>query len=113
MTHAVVLSRAYREDIFSLQLKFNLLQYVPRQLRELYQWLEVDFHPLKLSERVSSVLQWIREQNREPELVHYIPYLQRIVVSRVLQQVVCLSNNLPFMTLHLRLRHVLELSLLP
>ncbi|CAK8675557.1 unnamed protein product [Clavelina lepadiformis] len=76
-----------RSSLIEDFLKFNLLQYVPRQLRELYQWLEVDFHPLQLSERVSGTLQWIKEQTREPELVQYIPHLQGIVVSRVLQQV--------------------------
>ena len=74
-------------------MKFNLLQYVPRQLRELYQWLEVDFHPLKLSERVSSTLQWITEQTREPELVQYIPHLQNIIISRVLQQVTVMHGD--------------------
>nr|CAB3241609.1 eukaryotic translation initiation factor 3 subunit A [Phallusia mammillata] len=68
-------------------LKYNLLQYCPQQLRDLYQWLEKDFHPLRLTGRVSGVLHWIKEQTREPELVQYIPYLENIVISRVLQQV--------------------------
>ena len=76
------------------QLKYNLLQYVPRQLRELYQWLEVDFHPLKLSDRVATTLTWMKEQTREPELVQYVPHLQGIVIFRVLQQVRCDAANL-------------------
>ena len=69
------------------QVRFNLLQYVPRQLRELYQWLEKDFHPLRLTEKVASTLQWMKEQTREPELIQYIPQLQGVIISKVLQQV--------------------------
>ncbi|XP_039249045.2 eukaryotic translation initiation factor 3 subunit A-like [Styela clava] len=67
--------------------KHNILQYTPKQLRDLFQWLEVDFHPLRLSARVGQSLQWIREQTREPELAQYITALEGNVVSRVLQQV--------------------------
>lgn len=38
-----------------LQVRFNLLQYVVPDVKELYNWLEVDFHPLKLSGRVTKV----------------------------------------------------------
>lgn len=31
------------------------MQYVVPEVKELYNWLEVDFHPLKLSARVSKV----------------------------------------------------------
>lgn len=37
------------------QVRFNLLQYVVPDVKELYNWLEVDFHPLKLSGRVTKV----------------------------------------------------------
>lgn len=37
------------------QVRFNLLQYVVPEVKELYNWLEVDFHPLKLSGRVTKV----------------------------------------------------------
>uniref|UniRef100_F6R8V3 Eukaryotic translation initiation factor 3 subunit A n=1 Tax=Ciona intestinalis TaxID=7719 RepID=F6R8V3_CIOIN len=89
-----------RSSLIDDFLKFNLLQYVPRQIRELYQWLEVDFHPRKLYERVSCTLSWIKEQTREPELVQYIPYLQKIVVSKVLQQVSQVYQTIEFS--HLR-----------
>lgn len=32
-----------------------MLQYVVPEVKELYNWLEVDFHPLKLSGRVTKV----------------------------------------------------------
>lgn len=31
------------------------MQYVVPEVKELYNWLEVDFHPLKLCSRVSKV----------------------------------------------------------
>lgn len=34
-----------------------MLQYVVPEVKELYNWLEVDFHPLKLSGRVTKVNQ--------------------------------------------------------
>ena len=40
---------------FYSQVRFNLLQYVVPEVKELYNWLEVDFHPLKLSGRVTKV----------------------------------------------------------
>ena len=39
----------------SLQVRFNVVQYVVPEVKELYNWLEVDFHPLKLCSRVSKV----------------------------------------------------------
>lgn len=68
-------------------MKYNLLEYVPRQLKDLYKWLENDFHPLKLAELVSKSLNWINEQTKEPELRQYIEPLQAVVICRVLQQV--------------------------
>ena len=37
------------------QVRFNLLQYILPEVKELYNWLEMDFHPLKLSGRVTKV----------------------------------------------------------
>lgn len=36
-------------------MRFNLLQYIISDVKELYSWLEVDFHPLKLCGRVTKV----------------------------------------------------------
>lgn len=99
------------------QVRFNLLQYVVPEVKELYNWLEVDFHPLKLSGRVTKVntfflicihvlvstplhcvltdltflhqvLDWVREQaEKEPDLQQYVPHLQNNTILRLLQQV--------------------------
>ena len=71
-------------------MRYNLIEYVPRQLKELYEWLELKNHPLKMADRVSSVFEWMSEQTAEPELVNYIPHLRQVVIARVLQQV-CLK----------------------
>lgn len=36
-------------------MRFNLLQYIVPEVKELYNWLEVEFHPLKLCGRVTKV----------------------------------------------------------
>ena len=76
-----------------IQMKYNLLEYVPRELKNLYKYLELDFHPLKLNARVSTALKWINDQTKEPELRQYIEPLQKVVICRVLQQVcVCVCS---------------------
>lgn len=46
----------------AFQVRFNLLQYVVPDVKELYNWLEVDFHPLKLSGRVTKVTKLLKEK---------------------------------------------------
>ena len=38
------------------QVRFNLMQYIVPEVKEVYNWLEVEFHPLKLSGRVTKVM---------------------------------------------------------
>ena len=65
-------------------MKYNILQYVHPELQNLYRWLEVEFHPLKLSSRVASSLEFI-EKNKD--LNQYVPALQDITIMRLLKQV--------------------------
>uniref|UniRef100_A0A8B9H1Y7 Eukaryotic translation initiation factor 3 subunit A n=1 Tax=Astyanax mexicanus TaxID=7994 RepID=A0A8B9H1Y7_ASTMX len=44
-----------RQSLINDMVKFNLLQYVVPEVKELYSWLEVEFHPLKLCGRVTNV----------------------------------------------------------
>merc|ERR1719427_493779 len=85
-----------RETLLEDFMKYNLLEYVPRQLKELYEWLELKNHPLKMADRVSSVFEWMSEQTAEPELVNYIPHLRQVVITRVLQQVSSLYKSISF-----------------
>jgi len=85
-----------REALLDDFMRYNLIEYVPRQLKELYEWLELKNHPLKMADRVSSVFEWMSEQTAEPELVNYIPHLRQVVIARVLQQVSSLYNVISF-----------------
>jgi len=85
-----------REALLDDFMKYNLIEYVPRQLKELYEWLELKNHPLKMADRVSSVFEWMSEQTAEPELVNYIPHLRQVVITRVLQQVSSLYKSISF-----------------
>ena len=63
---------------------------VHEELRNLYQWLEVEFHPLNLSERVSGPLKFIAGRD---DLSQYVPALQDITTTRVLKQVGYKTHN--------------------
>ncbi|XP_074089649.1 eukaryotic translation initiation factor 3 subunit A [Macrotis lagotis] len=77
--------------------RFNVLQYVVPEVKDLYNWLEVEFNPLKLCERVTKVLNWVREQaEKEPELQQYVPQLQNNTILRLLQQVAQIYQSIEF-----------------
>ena len=61
-------------------MKYGIVQHVYPELINLYQWLEVEFHPLKLSSRVMTALDFI---GKKEELVRYVPALQDITIMRV------------------------------
>ena len=65
-------------------MKYNIVQFVYPELQNLYQWLEVDFHPLKLASHVQSCLDFIATKE---DLAPYIPALQDITIMRVIKQV--------------------------
>ena len=79
----------------TLQAKYNIVKNVHEELRGLYQWLEVDFHPLKLAERVAAPLKYIASNN---ELNQYVPALQDITTTRVLKQVCITRCPIAFMS---------------
>nr|XP_014345835.1 PREDICTED: eukaryotic translation initiation factor 3 subunit A [Latimeria chalumnae] len=44
-----------RQTLINDMVRFNVLQYVVPDVKEVYNWLEVDFHPLKLCGRVTKI----------------------------------------------------------
>lgn len=68
--------------------KYNVMQHVYPELKDLFKWLEVEFHPLKLSERVVKCLDFIESR---PELAtdynQYVPPIKEIAVTRLVKQV--------------------------
>nr|XP_020457078.1 eukaryotic translation initiation factor 3 subunit A [Monopterus albus] len=86
-----------RQSLINDMVRFNLLQYVVPEVKELYNWLEVDFHPLKLSGRVTKVLNWVRDQGeKEMDLQQYVPHLQSNTILRHLQQVAQIYQSIEF-----------------
>ncbi|XP_053731288.1 eukaryotic translation initiation factor 3 subunit A [Synchiropus splendidus] len=86
-----------RQSLINDMVRFNLLQYVVPEVKDLYNWLEVDFHPLKLSGRVTKVLDWVRDQaEKESDLQHYVPHLQSNTILRLLQQVAQIYQSIEF-----------------
>ena len=67
-------------------MKYSVIPFVMPQVKDLYNWLEVEFHPLELCERVSSVYKMIQEGG-EGELKQYIEALQDNTIMRLLKQV--------------------------
>uniref|UniRef100_A0A670IDB9 Eukaryotic translation initiation factor 3 subunit A n=1 Tax=Podarcis muralis TaxID=64176 RepID=A0A670IDB9_PODMU len=86
-----------RISLINDMVRFNVVQHVVPEVKELYNWLEVDFHPLKLCGRVCKVLNWVRDQSeKEPELQLYIPHLQNNTILRLLQQVAQIYQSIEF-----------------
>ncbi|KAM5132131.1 eukaryotic translation initiation factor 3 subunit A [Mantella aurantiaca] len=86
-----------RVGLINDMVRFNALQYVVPEVKELYNWLEVEFHPLKLCSRVTKVLDWVKEQaEKEPELQQYVPQLQNNTILRLLQQVAQIYQSIEF-----------------
>ncbi|KAB5582111.1 hypothetical protein PHYPO_G00183410 [Pangasianodon hypophthalmus] len=87
----------HRQSLINDMVRFNLLQYVVSEVKDLYSWLEVDFHPLKLCGRVTKVLNWVRDQaEKEADLQQYVPHLQNNTILRLLQQVAQIYQSIEF-----------------
>ncbi|KAK6487646.1 eukaryotic translation initiation factor 3 subunit A-like isoform X1 [Huso huso] len=86
-----------RQSLINDMVRYNLLQYVVPDVKELYNWLEVEFHPLKLCDRVTNVLNWVRDQaEKDSDLQHYVPHLQGNTILRLLQQVAQIYQSIEF-----------------
>lgn len=69
--------------------KYNVVAHVFPEVKDLYKWLEIEFHPLHLSSRVTQCLDSIEakpDPNNE-NYSQYIPALKEIAVTRLVKQV--------------------------
>ncbi|XP_013378702.1 eukaryotic translation initiation factor 3 subunit A [Lingula anatina] len=73
--------------------KYSMLQHVHPEVQNLYRWLEVDFHPLKLSQRVASSMEYI--ENNE-DLCQYESALHEITITRLLKQISQVYQTIEF-----------------
>ena len=67
-----------------MQIKLNVIDYAMPEIKNLYQWLEEDFDPLKLCKDVEGVTNILNENE---DLNTYVKPLQDIAVVKLLNQV--------------------------
>ncbi|MEJ1270923.1 eukaryotic translation initiation factor 3 subunit A [Cricetulus griseus] len=63
--------------------RFNVLQYVVPEVKDLYNWLEVEFNPLKLCERVTKVAQ-IYQSIEFSRLTSLVPFVDAFQLERAI-----------------------------
>ena len=75
-----------RSSLLKDLIKYNVIKYVYPEVKDLYEWLEVEFHPLKLSTRVNSCLKYLENEN-DADSVQYVPAIKDVAVMRLLKQI--------------------------
>ncbi|XP_033757594.1 eukaryotic translation initiation factor 3 subunit A-like isoform X2 [Pecten maximus] len=82
-----------RQGLIKDLVKYNIIQYVNPELQNLYNWLEVDFHPLCLYDRVKAPVEFIAGVD---DLSQYMNCLENIIITRVLKQVSQVYQTIEF-----------------
>ena len=72
-----------RSSLFREVLSKGLLRRVKPEIRELYQMLEVDFHPLSICKKISPILTQIKSDTL---MEKYVVPLQQVILTRLFQQ---------------------------
>ncbi|KAL8973168.1 MAG: hypothetical protein Q9183_000131 [Haloplaca sp. 2 TL-2023] len=72
-----------RAVLFKDAMSKGLLKRAKPEIRELYQILEVDFHPLSICKRISPILSQI---GSDKEMQQYVLPLQQVILTRLFQQ---------------------------
>lgn len=72
-----------RAVLFKDAMSKGLLKRARPEIRELYQILEVDFHPLSICKRISPILTQI---GSDPDMEKYVVPLQQVILTRLFQQ---------------------------
>jgi len=67
-------------------IKHGVLNFVYPELKNMYEWLEVEFNPLKLSSKMEESIQFV-EKLSQPEYSQYMSALRDVTVVRLLQQI--------------------------
>lgn len=82
-----------RQGLIKDLVKYNIIQFVNPELQNLYNWLEVDFHPLCLHDRVKAPVEFIAGVD---DLNQYMNCLENIIITRVLKQVSQVYQTIEF-----------------
>ncbi|KAK5192719.1 eukaryotic translation initiation factor 3 subunit A, partial [Cryomyces antarcticus] len=72
-----------RAILFKDALSKGLLKKAKPEIRELYNILEVDFHPLSICKKIAPILTQI---GSDPEMEKYVLPLQQVILTRLFQQ---------------------------
>ena len=72
-----------RSILFNDAISKGLLRRCRPEIRELYNILEVEFHPLSICKRISPILTQI---GADPEMAKYVQPLQQVILTRLFQQ---------------------------
>jgi len=84
LTHLLGMNQApTRGRLFKDALGKSLLQRARPEIRDLYNILEVDFHPLSICKKISPILTKI---GADSEMERYIQPLQQVILTRLFQQ---------------------------
>ena len=84
LTNLLGMSQApTRAVLFKDAMSKGLLKRARPEIRELYQILEVDFHPLSICKKISPILAQI---GADPEMEKYVQPLQQVILTRLFQQ---------------------------
>jgi len=65
--------------------RMGYLQHAHQPLQDLYNYLEVDFHPLALCKRVQGVIEFIEQCDDSPDIKNYVGALKNIAILRLLK----------------------------
>lgn len=84
LTHLLGMSQApTRAALFRDAMSKSILRRARPEIRELYNILEVDFHPLSICQKISPILTQI---GADEEMQKYILPLQQVILTRLFQQ---------------------------
>ena len=72
-----------RAVLFKDAMSKGLLRRAKPEIRELYEILEIDFHPLSICKKISPILTQI---SSDPEMEKYVLPLQQVILTRLFQQ---------------------------
>ncbi|CCJ30992.1 unnamed protein product, partial [Pneumocystis jirovecii] len=72
-----------RNSLLKEALGKNILVYVRKEIKELCNILEVEFHPLSICQKVEPLIKII---SQDPDMIQYIKPLQHVILTRLFQQ---------------------------
>jgi translation initiation factor 3 subunit A len=75
-----------RASLIRDMIKQGVLNFIYPELKNMYEWLEVEFNPLKLSSKMEESIQFV-EKLAQPDYSQYMPALRDVTVVRLLQQI--------------------------